>query len=100
MPYHHSNFRRFAFILFLAGCFFWAKRDLLLHSWSSNLTNTDAMVEFGPVPMIPDVPEIPDFLHEEELLLPQQQELMEQQFELREKLMKELQEKTDRIKID
>lgn len=100
MPYHQSNFRRFALVLFLGACFFWAKKDLLLNSWSSNFTSTDAMVEFGPLPMIPDVPEIPDFSHEEELLLPQQQELMEQQLELQEKLMKELQEKTDKIKID
>ena len=100
MPYHHSNFRRFTLVLFLAGCFFWAEKDLLLHSWSSNFTNTDAMVEFGPLPMIPDVPEIPDFPQKEELLLPQQQELMELQLELQEKLMKELKEKTDRIKID
>lgn len=100
MPYHHSNFRKFALVLFLGACFFWAKKDLLLNSWASDFTSSDAVVEFGPFPMIPDVPEIPDFLHEEELLLPQQEEFMEQQLELREKLMKELQEKTDRIKID
>lgn len=73
---------------------------MLLQTWSSNFTNTDAMVEFGPLPMIPDVPNIPDFPQEEELLLTQPRELMEQQLELQEKLMKELQEKTDRIKID
>jgi hypothetical protein len=100
MSYHHSNFRKFALVLFLGGCFFWAKRDLLLNSWSSRFTNTDAMVEFGPLPMIPDLPEIPDFPQEEELFLPQPQELMEQQLELQEKLLKEWQEKTDRIKID
>lgn len=100
MPYHHSNFRKFALVLFLGSCFFWAKKDLPQQSPSSNFTGTDAMVEFGPLPMIPDVPEIPDLHHEEELLLPQQQELMEQQLELRENLMKELHEKTDRIKID
>jgi hypothetical protein len=100
MPYHHSTFKKFALVLFLGACFFWAKKDLLLHSWSSNFTNADAIVEFGPLPMIPEIPEIPDFLQEEELFLPQQQELMEQHLELRKKLMKELQEKTDRIKID
>ncbi|QNA45646.1 hypothetical protein [Lacibacter sediminis] len=73
---------------------------LLQQTWSSNFTNTDAMVEFGPLPMIPDVPNIPDFPQEEELLLTQPRELMEQQLELQEKLMKELKEKTDRIKTD
>lgn len=58
------------------------------------------MVEFGPLPMMPDVPLIPDFPKTEELLLPEQQELIEQQLQLRDDLLKELKEKTDRIRID
>lgn len=57
------------------------------------------MVDFGPLPIIPVVPPVPDFQQQEELLL-QQQEFIEQQLELREKLMNELKEKTDSIKID
>lgn len=58
------------------------------------------MVEFGPLPMMPDVPLVPDFPHTEELLLPGHQELLEQQLQLKEDLLKELKEKTDKIKID
>ena len=50
--------------------------------------------------MMPDVPLIPDFPKTEELLLPEQQELIEQQLQLRDDLLKELKEKTDRIRID
>jgi hypothetical protein len=100
MPYRHSNFKRLALVLFLGGCFLWTKRELLEQWLPADSANPPALVEFGPLPMIPDLPSIPDLLQEEELLLPQQQELMEQQFKLKEELLKELKEKTNRIKIE
>ncbi len=99
MPYHHSNFKRLALVLFLGGCFLWTKRDLVEQWLPADSSNTNALVEFGPLPIIPEVPPVPDFQQQEEVLL-QQQELIEEQLELREKLMNELKEKTDRIKID
>jgi hypothetical protein len=99
MPYHHSNVKRLALVLILGGCFLWTKRDLVEQWLPANSSNTNALVDFGPSPIIPVVPSVPDFQQQEELLL-QQQELIEQQLELREKLMNELKEKTDRIKIN
>ena len=100
MSYHHSNFKRLALVFFLGGCFFWTKRERFEQWLPADSANPTALVEFGPLPMIPDLPSIPDLLQEEELLLPQQQELKEQQLELREKLINELKEKNDRIKIE
>jgi hypothetical protein len=100
MPYHLTNFKRFALVLFLGGCFLWTKRDRLHHLLCNESVANNTMVEFGPLPMMPDVPLIPDFPKTEELLLPEQQELIEQQLQLRDDLLKELKEKTDRIRID
>jgi ABC-type Fe3+ transport system substrate-binding protein len=100
MPYHLSYVKKIALVLFLGGCFLWTKRDRFSHWLCNDSVANTGLVEFGPLPMIPDVPLVPDLPEAEELNLPQQHELMEQQIELREKLMKELQEKTDRIKID
>ena len=100
MPYHHSKFKKLALVLFLAGCFLWTKRELIEQWLPADSANANALVEFGPFPMMPDIPPIPDLPKEEEFLLPEHQELMEQQLEFREKLLKELKEKTDRIRID
>lgn len=100
MPYHLSIFKRFALVLFLGGCFLWTKKERFQHLLCNDSATTNAFVEFGPLPMMPDVPNIPDFPKEEEFALPQQEELMEQQLKLRDDLLKELKEKTDRIKID
>ncbi|HLO38582.1 MAG TPA: hypothetical protein VK173_08830 [Lacibacter sp.] len=99
MPYHHSNLKRLALVLFLGCSFLWTKRERLERWLSADFVKTNALVEFGPLPMVPDVPPIPDLPQEEEFLLPEHKELMEQQLELREKTMNELKEKTDRIKI-
>ena len=100
MPYHLSNFKRFALVLFLGGCFLWTKRDRFHHLLCNESFANNAMIEFGPLPMMPDVPVITDFPKTEELLLPEQQALIEQQFQLRDDLLKELKDKTDRIRID
>lgn len=99
MPYRHSNFNRLALVLFLGACFLWTKRERLEQWLPADSDNLNALVEFAPLPIIPEAPPIPKLLQEEKLLLPEQPELFEQQFELREKLMNELKEKTDRIKL-
>jgi hypothetical protein len=99
MPYHHSNMKKLALVLFLGGCFLWTKRELVEQWLPADSSNTNALVDFGPLPIIPVVPPVLDFQQQEELLL-QQQEFIDQQLELREKLINELKEKTDRIKID
>ena len=99
MSYCHSNFKRLALVLFLGGCFLWTKRDMLAQWLPTDSADTHALVELGPLPLILEIPPIPDLPQEEEFLFPEQQELMEQELELRKKLMNELKEKTDRIKI-
>jgi hypothetical protein len=100
MPYHLSSFKKIALVLFLGGCFLWTKRDRFNHWLCNDSVANTGLVEFGPLPMIPDVPLVFDFPEAEELIIPQQQELIDQHLQSTDDLLKDLKEKTDRIKID
>jgi hypothetical protein len=100
MPYHLSILKKIALVLFLGGCFIWTKRDRFNHWLCNDTSAKTGLVEFGPLPMIPDVPLVIDFPEAEELIIRQQQGLTDQHLKLTDELLKELKEKTDRIKID
>jgi hypothetical protein len=65
-----------------------------------NSAQPSALVEFGPLPMMPDVPLMPDFPATDKTLLQEQQELIEQKLQLRDDLLKKVMEKRNRLKID
>ena len=96
MPYHLSNVKRFFLVLFLGAGFLWTNRDKLDNLLCYQVATPNALVEFGPLPMMPNVPQLPGFPKEDELLLPQHEKLMEEQLKLREDFMKQIKEKTDR----
>ena len=100
MPYHPSNFKRFLLVVILGGCFLWNKKDSFGGMLCNNSASPGALVEFGPVPMLHDVPMMPDFSPTEEVLLPKQQELIEQKLQLRDNLLRDLMEKRNHLKID
>jgi hypothetical protein len=100
MPYHLSNFKRFSLMLFLVGCFLWTKRDSFNGLHCNKAAPSSALVEFGPMPMLPDIPMMQDFPPTKDILLKEQQELIEQKLQLRDDLLKKVMEKRNRLKID